>query len=356
MKTVDVNTNTPYRILIGKGLLPDTGELIREVKKPCRIALVTDDIVDGLYSSTVEDSLERAGYSVCKYVFPNGEASKNATVYIDILEFLAREQLTRSDLLVALGGGVTGDMAGFAAATYLRGIPFVQIPTTFLAAIDSSVGGKTGIDLQSGKNLAGAFWQPSLVICDHGTLSTLPEEVFADGSAEAVKYGILSSPELFGIFESGDVKEKLPEIIEECVSIKRDVVLTDEFDHGTRQLLNLGHTIGHGVEKLSHFTVTHGHAVSIGTVIAAGIARHLGLCSPEVPERIRRTLLRQGLPVTSPYGPEELAQVALSDKKRRGDEITLILPESIGSCRLYPVPVSRLSELIAYGMEEEGRG
>ena len=350
MKIVEVNTKSPYRVLIGTGLLRQTGAYAAEVVKPCRAALVTDDIVNGYYADTVEASLSEAGFSVCKFVFPNGEESKNAQTYLRLLEFLASQKLTRSDLVVALGGGVTGDLAGFAAATYLRGIRFIQIPTTLLAAVDSSVGGKTGIDLAAGKNLAGAFWQPSLVLCDYGTLATLPLKTFADGVAESVKYGILTSPELFACFEAGDVQGELEEIIWECISIKRDVVMEDEFDNGKRQLLNLGHTFGHAVEKRSGFALTHGHAVAIGTVIAAELAVDLGLLEEAEAERIRKTLIRQGLPVSTEYTAEELLPLVLSDKKRRGNEITLILPERIGSCKLWPVNISELPKLLSAGL------
>ncbi|MDO4265414.1 MAG: 3-dehydroquinate synthase [Eubacteriales bacterium] len=351
MRTVKVDAGKSYEVLIGNGLLPDTGALVKKaVPGAKKAAVITDDIVNDLYEKTVSASLSSAGFEVCSFVFPNGEASKNAATYINMLNFLAENRLTRTDVVIALGGGVTGDMAGFAAATYLRGIRFVQIPTTLLAAVDSSVGGKTGMDLPAGKNLAGAFWQPSLVICDCKTLDTLTPEIFADGVAESVKYGILASRPLFELFERGDVRERLPEMIEECVSIKRDVVMEDEFDNGKRQLLNLGHTIGHAIEKKSEFGITHGHAVAIGTVIAANIAVSLGILAAEDAERIRMTLSRQSLPTDTDYDPKELAQIALSDKKRRGDTITLILPEQIGSCRLYKVPVSELCGLTERGI------
>ena len=350
MKIVEVKISPAYRVLIGNGILQDTGKYAAEVIKPCRAAIVTDDVVNSYYADTAERSLSAAGFSVCKFVFPNGEVSKNAETYLNILEFLAKEHLTRSDLIVALGGGVAGDLAGFAAATYLRGIRFIQIPTTLLAAVDSSVGGKTGIDLSCGKNLAGAFWQPSLVLCDYGTLATLPPETFADGVAESVKYGILTSLKLFERFEAGDVHDQLEDIIEECVSIKRDVVREDEFDNGKRQFLNLGHTFGHAVEKKSGFSLTHGHAVAVGTVIAAEIAVSLGICREEDAERIRRTLAKQSLPVSTEYKAEELLPLVLSDKKRRGDSLTLILPETIGKCRMHPVSVKALPELLGEGL------
>lgn len=351
MRIVEVKASSNYRVLIGKNLLQNAGNYAAEAVKPCRAAIVTDDTVNGLYAETAERSLLDAGFSVCKFVFPHGEESKSAGTYLSILEFLAKERLTRSDLLVALGGGVTGDLAGFAAATYLRGIRFIQIPTTLLAAVDSSVGGKTGIDLKAGKNLAGAFWQPSLVLCDYETLGTLPPETFADGVAESIKYGILTSPSLFARFEAGDVHKELEEIIEECISIKRDVVMKDEFDNGRRQFLNLGHTFGHAVEKKSGFKLTHGHAVAVGTVIAAEIAADLGLCQEADADRIRRTLRLQGLPISTEYTADELLPLVLSDKKRRGDSITLILPEAIGKCRLYPVSVQELPKLLEAGLK-----
>lgn len=350
MKTVEVKTGKPYRILIERGLLQRTGALAREVSGAGKAAILTDDIVDALYADTVAQSLSEAGFMVSKFVFPNGEGSKHAGTWIEMVNFLAEQKLTRSDLVVALGGGVVGDLAGFAAASYLRGISFIQIPTTLLACVDSSVGGKTGFDLPSGKNLCGAFWQPSLVICDYDALSTLPPETFADGVAEALKCGVLSSEELFARFETETVREQLPEIIAACVSYKRDLVTEDEFDTGKRQFLNLGHTFGHAIEKQSGFTVTHGHAVAIGTVIAANIAVSLGLCTAETAERIRAALLLQKLPVSTQYDAETLSAIALSDKKRRGNEITLVLPERIGSCVLHTVSVEALPKLLSAGL------
>ena len=253
MRSVTVKTSATYEVLIGSGLLQKAGEAVKKVISPCKAAIVTDSTVVHLYEETVRQSLTEAGFSVCTFVFPAGEASKNIHTLSHLLEFLAKEEMTRTDLIVALGGGVTGDLAGFGAAVYLRGIPFVQIPTTFLAAIDSSVGGKTAVDLEAGKNLAGAFYQPKRVLCDTDVLQTLPEVVFADGIAEALKYGVLGDAALFEKIAGGDFRQDLEEIIETCVSMKRDVVEEDEFDTGKRQLLNLGHTFGHAIEQKSHF-------------------------------------------------------------------------------------------------------
>lgn len=350
MKTVMVKASICYDVCIGGGLLQELGARARAVSHANRAAIITDDTVDALYAAKATKSLEKAGFETVKYVFPHGEASKNISTWAAILSFLASAHLTRSDLVVALGGGVPGDIAGFAAASYLRGISFIQVPTTFLAAIDSSVGGKTAVDLPEGKNLAGAFYQPHLVLCDTDTLSTLPPETFADGAAEAIKYGVLRPTKLFGIFENGDVKASINDIIEECVALKRDVVAEDEFDHGARQFLNLGHTVGHAIEKLSCFSITHGHAVAAGMAIAARMSESLGIMAENERKRLEQTLTRNHLPIVTAFGAKELAEAASSDKKRDGEKINLILPEKIGACRLYPAQVKALEGLIRRGL------
>ena len=298
----------------------------------------------------MEQSLIQNGFAVRKYVFPHGESSKNWQMLGDILEYMAGEQLTRGDIVVALGGGVTGDMAGFAAAVYARGIRFVQIPTTLLAAVDSSVGGKTAVDLTAAKNLAGAFCQPSLVLIDCDVLETLPEELIADGAAEIIKYGVLADKELFDLMKQGGLMENLEEIVEKCVSIKRDVVAEDEFDNGKRQLLNLGHTLGHAVEKNSGFTLSHGKCVSIGMVLIAGAAWRRGYTKKNLAPLIAEAARAYGLPTETDCPPEEIARTALVDKKRRGGSITLVVPREIGECELVKVPVS---ELAGWARQEE---
>lgn len=346
MYTVHVNTSRPYDVLIGSGLLARAGELMREVIKPCRTAIVTDSTVNALYGDALESSLQKAGYSTLRCVFPAGEQNKHLGTLSDMLEYFAENHLTRTDVVVALGGGVAGDMAGFAAAVYARGIRFVQIPTTLLAAVDSSVGGKTAVDLKAGKNLAGAFHQPSLVITDTDIIRALPRNLLADGAAEIIKHGILADPELFDWMCQPDWTEKLDKIIARNVSIKRDVVNTDEFENGLRQTLNLGHTFGHAIEKCSDFTITHGQGVAIGMTIAAGAAGKTDLC------RAVMTANRScGLPVSCSYTAEELTEAALSDKKRKGDSITLVLPEAIGKCRLEKIPVSALADAFRRGIE-----
>ena len=260
MKTVTIHASRSYNIHIGSGLLAHLGSYARQLGKAQKVCIVSDSNVWPLYGSIASDSLEKARFEVMSFVFPAGEASKNGVTFLELLNVLAENRLTRSDLIVALGGGVVGDLAGFAAATYLRGIRYIQVPTTLLAAVDSSVGGKTAIDLPAGKNLAGTFYQPSLVLCDTDTLTTLPPEIFRDGCAEVIKYGVLYDPEMFAHLEAEGLSFHREDVIARCVELKRDVVMEDEFDTGARMKLNLGHTIGHGVEAKSHFGISHGNS------------------------------------------------------------------------------------------------
>ena len=350
MRTIQVNASRAYEIRIGSGLLADAGQQIRPFCSGGTCAVVTDDIVDGLYAGALEQSLRDAGLRVVKYVFPNGEQGKSAENYLALLDFLAQSRLTRTDAVVALGGGVPGDLAGFAAATYLRGVGFIQIPTTLLAAVDSSVGGKTAIDLPAGKNLAGAFYQPSLVLCDTDTLATLPDVQFRAGCAEIIKYAMLFDAEMFSdLMVSGPAFRPEP-IIARCVEFKREIVAADEFDRGCRQLLNLGHTVGHAVEKLSGFTVLHGQAVAIGMSVITRACAGNDLCSPDCARALDDILIRFGLPIACPYSAGELAHAMGADKKRHGDAITLVAPRDVGQCMLYELDAEALGSFVKAGL------
>lgn len=349
MIKVTVNASNKYDILIGDGLLDKAGEFCRETIGECRVCVITDDTVNELYFDRLNASLQNAGYSVIRFVFPHGEGSKNIGTITEILEFCAENRLTRSDCLIALGGGVVGDMTGFAAAIYLRGIRFVQIPTTVLAAVDSSVGGKTGIDLKAGKNLCGAFHQPSLVICDCKTTDTLTKEIFADGCAEVIKYGVINDRAFFEFLKKG-IRENLEEIIAECVRNKARVVEDDEFDKGSRQLLNLGHTVGHAIEICSNLAISHGSAVAIGMVIVTRAAVNMGICPESDLYELIDILKANGLPTSCEYSAKELAAVASTDKKRAGASISAVLPYGIGDSRLYKIPVCELESLISKGL------
>ena len=355
MKIVTVHATTSYCVCIGKGLLQQAGKEIKKIIQPCKVAILSDDNVAPLYADIVCQSLQQEGFSTCVYAFPAGEASKRIHTLSNILEYLAQEEITRQDLIIALGGGVVGDMAGFSAAIYQRGVRFVQIPTTFLAAIDSSVGGKTAIDLEAGKTLAGAFYQPQLVLCDTDVISSLPKDIFSDGIAEAIKYGVLGNRDLFAQLQTGDFMEQLEDIIESCVSMKRDIVQEDEFDNGKRQLLNLGHTFGHAIEHCSHFKISHGHAVAIGMHWIARAAEHKGIAKPGTAKQIAEALRKNHLPLETEYAPAQIASGALLDKKRRGDNISFVFPLEIGNCIIQKVPISEvpaLADLAALAVKE----
>lgn len=349
MKKVTVSASRIYDVIIDKGILSRAGEEAAKVIKPSRAAILTDTNVAPLYAETLEKSLTDAGFSTLRFTFAAGEESKSAETLLNFLNFLAENEFTRSDCIFALGGGVVGDLGGFAAAIYLRGISFIQVPTTLLAMVDSSVGGKTAIDLPTGKNLVGAFYQPSLVLCDYSTLATLSEAIFADGCAEVIKYGIINDRSLFEKLHD-PIEDQIEDVIEACVKNKRDIVNADERDTGARQLLNLGHTAAHSIEKLSDFEISHGSAVAIGTAIITRAAAALGLCSKDDCVKVIALLDSYSLPTKSPYGADELARVALSDKKRSGDKINLIVPFGIGDSRIYPVDVDYLSDFFAYGV------
>ena len=345
MEQVRIEASHSYDVLIGPGLLERAGEEIAKVARPCKAAVITDDTVRILYGEAVTDSLRAAGFEVEIWAFPHGEQHKSMATLAQALEWMGSVGLSRSDLVVALGGGVPGDLAGFAAAVYSRGMRFVQIPTTLLAAVDSSVGGKTAVDLAAGKNLAGAFHQPETVICDTDIIRALPAELKRDGLAEMLKYGVLTDPELFSILHTSTWEKDMERVIARCVSIKRDYVAGDERDNGKRQFLNLGHTFGHAVEKCSGFTLTHGQGVGVGMVMAA---RAAGMD----PEPVEDACLACGLPIRVPYSAEKLAAAALHDKKRRGGKITLVLPEAIGKCFLKTIDVDELPAYFAKGAGE----
>lgn len=351
MNTVTVTASTPYDVLIEDGLLEKAGALVRTRVGGNTACIVSDDIVDGLYGEALCQALSAAQYRVIKFVLPHGESSKSAENYLALLAALAEKHFTRDDVIFALGGGVVGDLAGFAAATYQRGVSCVQIPTTLLSMVDSSVGGKTAINLPAGKNLVGAFWQPRLVVIDPALLETLPEAQRISGFGEVLKYGFLRGGPLYDALLRPESLD-LPEIIAQCVSIKRDIVAEDEFETGTRKLLNLGHTVGHAVEKCSNFTVLHGHAVSIGMAVMLRAAVGLGLCEAAFCREAIALLTAYGLPVTTEFSAEALAAAAAGDKKRHGDAITLVLPAAPGSCILRDVPVAELLPLIRSGLEE----
>ncbi|HIS69939.1 MAG TPA: 3-dehydroquinate synthase [Candidatus Gallacutalibacter stercoravium] len=348
MKELTVNTSRPYRILIEEGCLNEIGAQAAGLFSPgAQAVVVSDSNVAPLYASQVEKSLQAAGFATRLFTFPAGETSKRLATLEQLYSFLAQCNTTRSDFIVALGGGVTGDMAGFAAATYLRGIGYIQVPTTLLSQIDSSVGGKTAVDLPQGKNLVGAFWQPRLVLIDPLTINTLSPHYFADGMGEAIKYGCIRSAALFNRLEKEDARSFLPQMIAECVDIKRQIVEHDERDTGERMLLNFGHTLGHALEKLYHFeTLSHGQAVGVGMVMITRASERAGLTHAGTTGRICALLRKYGLPESDSTSMDAIAAATNNDKKSEGGTLNLVLLSQIGESFLHPIPRTQLTSFL----------
>lgn len=339
-----VNAGKGYDIHIQNGILRSAGELASTVTASRRAVIITDSTVAPLYAEPVKRSLTAIGFTAPVFIFPAGEASKNHSTLLDIYAFLAAQDITRSDTIIALGGGVVGDVAGFAAATWQRGIRFIQIPTTLLAQVDSSIGGKTAVDLPEGKNLVGAFWQPSLVLCDPQALATLDQANIACGMAEIIKHACIKNPAMFdGLLASEDINPTIAQLIAENLKIKRDVVERDEREKGERMLLNFGHTLGHAIEKLHNFTgITHGEAVAVGMVLITRASEQNGMTTPGTTERLIAVLTKYRLPSACPYNLHDIIDAAKGDKKRAGSDITLVLLSSIGKGFLHQLPVSDL--------------
>ena len=354
MKTIRIQAGQPYTVMVGEGIRTQTGKMIADtLPEAASAAIISDSNVAPLYLAQIRDAIEQAGLSVCSTVIPAGEESKNLSVYSEILSFLAEQKLTRSDVIIALGGGVVGDLAGFAAATFLRGVPYVQIPTSLLAMVDSSVGGKTAVDLPAGKNLAGAFYQPSVVICDPEVLHTLPDSYLRDGCAEVIKYGVLEDEMLFSRLMTEGIRFDRVPVISRCIEIKAHYVAEDEFDQGLRQKLNLGHTFGHAIEASSHFAVTHGQAVAAGMCMIARASCALGFCRKSCVDAVEACVREFGLPDSSDKLAEELLPYVFSDKKRRADSISLIVPRQIGQCDVMAVGADDITSWLKGALKHE---
>ncbi len=342
MPTVWIPTSQPYAVHIGAGLLTHSGDFLTAVTTARRCVLVTDSQVAPFYAQTVLHALETAGFTVHFYTLPAGEAHKTLPVCAQLLSFFAKVGLTRTDFAIALGGGVVGDMTGFACAVYQRGIDFVQMPTTLLAACDASVGGKTAGDLPEGKNLAGAFHQPRLVLCDTDTFRTLPDAVFAEGMAEVIKHALIADKELLHTLQTAEIPSSLEELVQRNVEIKASFVCGDEREQGRRKLLNFGHTLGHAVERCSHYTIPHGEAVAIGMALVCRAAERLGYSATGILDTVLSLLHRFSLPCACPFSATEIFETAIADKKRTGDSIDIVILEEIGRARTLRLTLEQL--------------
>lgn len=348
MITVNVPVANPYDVMIGTGILSQIGKKIQQLlPKAKKVAIITDDHVKALYLTDVKRNVSEIGLEVFDYCINPGEASKNGANYLTIQSWLAEVGITGTDVIIALGGGVVGDLAGFVAATYLRGIAYIQMPSTLLAMVDSSVGGKTAIDLPEGKNLVGAFYQPAFVLCDIDLLDTLADDILHDGYSEVIKYGMLGDRQLLADLAKEQVD--INEVVATCVRMKRDIVCTDEFDKGVRKLLNFGHTVGHAIEQVSGYQISHGKAVAMGMAIDTRAAVKTGLCDASVLTTLLNLLEKYHLPSVTMYGAQELFDGATRDKKRSGDMITNVIPTALGKCELQDILMDELYEWIEKG-------
>ncbi len=329
------------RIVIQNGALGQTGELLGPLPDSCLLVIVSDDRVEPLYGATVRQSLERAGYRTATFVFAHGEEHKNLDTYTQLLHFLAQNDCSRSDAVVALGGGVTGDLAGFAAATYMRGIYFIQLPTSLLACIDSCAGGKTGVNLPCGKNLAGAFHLPDLIVVDPTVLGTLPPEEFHNGMGEAVKYALLCGGEVYDILREDTLNAHRERFISLCLDYKNTLVAHDFRDSSERHLLNLGHTLGHCVEQLSGYTIAHGLCVALGIRMMAGICLRAGWLDRDGYRSVNALLDQYHMPADCPFSPAQMEQALRLDKKIHTGVLRAVTLHGIGDCRLTDIPLTQ---------------
>ncbi|MHC5247924.1 3-dehydroquinate synthase [Enterococcus sp. LJL90] len=352
---MDLQINLPqhqYQIAIENQGLKQVGSWAKTIWQAQKIAIITDQTVDSFYGTTVEESLKAAGFAVCKLVVPVGEQSKSLSQAAACYDFLADNQMTRSDGILALGGGVIGDLAGFVAATYMRGIHFLQVPTTLLAQVDSSIGGKTGVNTSRAKNLVGAFWQPDGVLIDIATLLTLETRRVREGIAEIIKYAAIADEELWQLLSSfsgeADLLQNATEVILACLRIKKAVVEEDEFDNGQRLILNFGHTIGHAVENTSGYgVVTHGEGVAIGMVKISEVAEAKGEMPAGTTEQLIQLIEKFNLPIKQePWNPQALYEALTHDKKTRGGAIKIILLEKIGKAKIVTIPIETMQDYL----------
>lgn len=347
MKQVDMNTNSPCKIIIDKNLIEYSGSYIKKFLSPGQILIITDDVVNELYANKLTESLTSNGFEVFLFVLAHGELSKNFHTVMRIYSFLIKNEFTRADLIIALGGGVVGDLAGFVASTYMRGIGLVQIPTTLLSQIDSAIGGKNGINLSHGKNLVGTFYQPELVLIDVETLSTLPQKLISDGMAEAIKYGLIKSSSLFDMIKNNELKDILKDLIFECINIKKDIVEQDEIEQNERKLLNFGHTLGHAIEKFYNFTgYTHGQAVALGMSYTVLSSEKLALTKEGTYDELIAVLKKYNLPFKIDCNMDELVLLAKLDKKAAGKYFDIVLIKNIGEAFIKRIKKDDLKKYI----------
>ena len=350
MEKININGSTSYDVIIESGILDRVGELVRDELAGEKALIVTDSNVAALYLNTVADSLRAANYEIKDFIVEPGDASKSMDNYSKLLSALAENEFSGTDLVVALGGGMVGDLAGFAAATYKRGMHCIMIPTSLLAAVDASVGGKTAINLPSGKNQVGTIRNPSIVICDPNTMSTLSDAALHEGYAEVLKYGILTGEKIIRALRVATKTGDYSEVIRLSVAIKKSVVEKDEGDHEMRQFLNLGHLVGHAIEAFRGYEISHGQAVAQGLDIESHCAALAGLIDISTDMEIAALLEVFGFDTSEEYSLADLQPYLMRDKRLRDGTINIIIPKKIGDCIMVPAEASKIPEYFGRGL------
>ncbi|MDU6547259.1 3-dehydroquinate synthase [Anaerococcus vaginalis] len=337
---IRMDLKNAYDIEIGSKIIEKLNLFLQENYKNSKILIISDDLVYKIHKEKIIKELD--GFYYKEFIIKNGENSKSTENLIKILEFAAQNQYRRSDLVIAFGGGVVGDISGLVASLYLRGIDYISIPTTFLSAIDSSVGGKTAVNLKAGKNLCGTFYQPKKVFIDTDFLKTLSDYYFNDGLAEAIKYGMIRDKSIFDEISKENVSktyENLPSIIKKCLDIKKDVVKDDEKDFGIRQILNYGHTFAHAIEKNSNFEISHGHAVALGMKIMVKNFYE------SFYDNFIKVLKKYNLDKEIDFDTEKILKVCMVDKKSRNDRINIIVVRNLGTCEILNIDLKDLRKI-----------
>ncbi len=377
-QTFNINTTTPYNYILGNSLLWDIGNLCRKIKNPCKVCIISDEKVFSLYGNVVQTSLDVAYFHTYSFKIPEGETNKSLNTVESIISFLNENNFNRDDILIALGGGMIGDITGFAASIYMRGINFIQIPTTFLSAIDASIGGKTGVNLKYAKNLIGSFHQPSLVICSIETFRTLPQEDLRNGLVEALKMAIIKDSSLFYYLKKLSAKQHLRQdftqehpientsntisqqlynlkissddfmfIIEKSIAIKTKIVIEDEKEQHTRVLLNFGHTLGHAIESYSKFTISHGTAVALGMIMESFAMKQLEFVKTDFSIDLYKILYNFGITPPISLDAKLLENFIQKDKKNRENHINIPTVTQIGESNIYKVSKNTLTEFVS---------
>lgn len=350
MDRITINGSTSYDVVIEQNILNNVGTLLNSELGGNKALIVTDSNVAALYLDKVSNSLRAAGYAIESQVFTPGEETKNIDNYVSLLNFLSENEFVSVDLIIALGGGSVGDLAGFVASTYKRGTKFVQIPTTLLACVDSSVGGKSAINLPTGKNQVGTIKNPSIVICDPELIHTLSKDALLDGYAEIIKYGILDGYEIIDLLRESKLSNDYTSVISKAINIKKFYIEKDEFDANSRQFLNLGHLIGHAIEAASDYEISHGKAVAIGLVFESKCCTAPGLCENDTATEIMSLVNEFGFKSNRTFTLDELFPYILRDKRIRDDQIDIIVSYSVGNCELHKLPASELFDYLKAGL------